>query len=225
MARYDEHVPFLERLIDDEREALLAIAARRRVPAHRVLFSQGDEAHCIWVLLGGHIKLSVSTADGFELVLDMLGPGTLLGELAFMDRCPRSATGTTIEPTEIAAIPFSALESYLRTHDRITGLLIGQVCACLRRSDLRLLEFATSDALGRVCARIADLADEVGSPTGGLYMVALPVTQSELASWTCISREAVVRSLRTLRKLGWLDNDGSVFTIFDLPAIRARAGR
>lgn len=50
----------------------------------------------------------------------------------------------------------------------------------------------------------------------------LPITQTELAQWCGLSREAVVKSLRKMRELGWVTTtDGSVI-VEDRAALRRR---
>jgi CRP-like cAMP-binding protein len=85
------------------------------------------------------------------------------------------------------------------------------------------LEFGTGDALGRVCARLAELADRYGEQAEGMVLIRSPVSQTDLASWTGLSREAVVKALRSLRRLGWVENTGRQFVIRDAERVRQRA--
>ena len=51
----------------------------------------------------------------------------------------------------------------------------------------------------------------------------LPITQQELAAYSGISREAVVKGLASLRSLGWLRTSGRTVELLDEPAMQARA--
>ena len=50
----------------------------------------------------------------------------------------------------------------------------------------------------------------------------LPITQTELAQWCGLSREAVVKSLRKLRDLGWVTTTDGAVTVEEREAVRAR---
>ena len=76
--------------------------------------------------------------------------------------------------------------------------------------------------MGRVCARLVELADRQGKPKNGL-VVESPVSQADLAAWTGLSREAVVKALRALRQLGWIENRGRTIAIRDIERLRHRA--
>jgi CRP/FNR family transcriptional regulator, cyclic AMP receptor protein len=74
----------------------------------------------------------------------------------------------------------------------------------LREADRKRAEFGASDTIGRVAARLVELASEYGreQPGGGIR-IDLPITQEELASWVGSSREGVNKALHTLRGLRW----------------------
>ena len=94
----------------------------------------------------------------------------------------------------------------------------------LRAGDRRQLEFGTGDSLARLCSRLVDLADRYGhEEQDGVTSVESPLSQADLASWSGLSREAVVKSMRTLRHLGWIANRGSAITILEPDLVRQRA--
>jgi CRP-like cAMP-binding protein len=51
----------------------------------------------------------------------------------------------------------------------------------------------------------------------------VPMSQSDLAAWAGLSREAVVKALRTLRALGWIESRGRDIVLLDVNAILQRA--
>ena len=92
----------------------------------------------------------------------------------------------------------------------------------LRGASQRQLELGTSDALGRVCSRLAELADRHGVPDGGAIRVDSPLSQEDLADWAGLSRDAVVKALKTMRGLGWIETGRRRITLYDLEAVRQR---
>jgi CRP-like cAMP-binding protein len=99
-----EQVPTLAPL---GREALriLAISAESRyVHGEEVLFNAGDEADCGFVIQEGSFSLAPPRADDPPVVV---GPGTLLGELALLTPTMRPVTATALEPSTVLRIPRS----------------------------------------------------------------------------------------------------------------------
>ncbi|MGH8931054.1 MAG: Crp/Fnr family transcriptional regulator [Egibacteraceae bacterium] len=199
------------------------LGARRRFPAGAVLFLEGDRAHEAVVILSGAVKISVGSAQGREVVLDVFEAGALLGELAVIDGGRRTASVTALTPVEVLAVAARPFNDFLDQHPQVLRGLLVEVIGRLRTRMRHQLEFGAGDALGRVCARLVELADRYGEADGQGTVVSSPVTQSDLAAWTGLSREAVVKALAKLRRLGWLGTEGRTITIRDLEGLRRRA--
>jgi CRP/FNR family transcriptional regulator, cyclic AMP receptor protein len=214
---------FLASLPEDLAAEFARLGARRRFPAGSALFVEGDPAHEVLVLLAGEVKVSVGSADGREVVLDVFEPGVLIGELSAIDGGRRSATVTALSPVEVLTVAAPAFDEFLDRYPQVLRLLLVGVIERLRTRVRHQLEFGAGDALGRVCARLAELADRYGEQAEGLVLIRSPVSQTDLASWTGLSREAVVKALRSLRRLGWVENTGRQFVIRDAERVRQRA--
>ena len=66
----------------------------------------------------------------------------------------------------------------------------------LRDADRKRIEFGAHDTIGRVAARLVEMAERFGQPTPDGLKIALPFSQDELAGWIGASREAVSKALR-----------------------------
>lgn len=216
---------FVEAVGPDGLAQLRAVGSRRRFPAGATLFVEGDQAFEALILLDGSVKVTVTATDGREVILDVLGEGELVGELAAVDGEARSATAVALSQVEVLAIASAAFVEFLHGHPAVMFDLLVSVMGRLRNSDRRQLEFGTGDALGRVCGRLVELADRYGAPAGALGAIEVesPVSQGDLAAWTGMSREALVKALRTLRELGWIENQGRRFTLLEPARLRSRA--
>src|SRR3974377_75997 len=73
-------------------ESLLANAKPRSLTEREVLFEAGDVADGCYRLEQGLLKVSIVSPQGDERILTILGPGSIVGELAMIDGLLRSAT-------------------------------------------------------------------------------------------------------------------------------------
>src|SRR5688572_23073758 len=76
-------------------EADLSVLAgalrRRRYPRGTVIFMEGDPGTTLFIIESGTVKIALSTAEGKELVIALLGQGEFFGDMAILDGEPRSA--------------------------------------------------------------------------------------------------------------------------------------
>jgi CRP-like cAMP-binding protein len=191
--------------------------------AGSTLFMEGDGPHDVTVVEEGDIKLVVTAPNGSEVVLDVVGPAELLGELSALDGSPRSATAIALTDCQITAIPVDRFLRYLQDNPMSMGSLLAVVVRRLRQANRRQLEVSTADALGRVCTRLEEMASRYGAEDGtDPVAIELAINQTELAQWCGLSREAVVKALRKLRQLGWISSVDGVITIEDRDQVRTR---
>ncbi|MBL8063278.1 MAG: cyclic nucleotide-binding domain-containing protein [Anaerolineales bacterium] len=84
-------------------EALAAVASRaslRKFAPDEALMRKGDAALSFYVILNGHLKIVTTDAKGDEIIINKVGPGETIGELALVDERPRSAGVVALEPVE-----------------------------------------------------------------------------------------------------------------------------
>lgn len=203
---------------------LRALGRRRTARAGSSIFVEGDDPHDVMIVESGDVKIATVAPNGNEVVLDVLGAGELLGELSAIDGVERSATATALNDVELTTVPVEVFWDFLQEHPTSMGALLAVVVRRLRISNRRQLEFSASDAMGRLCRRLDELADRDGAPLADDRVhIELHVNQTELAQWCGLSREAVVKALRKLRQLGWISTGDASVTILDHPALRRRA--
>lgn len=215
--------PFLARLDPTTAAELLALGRDNRHPPRSVVFFEGDEASRVLVVRSGHVKVVATSVDGREVVLDVLGEGEILGELSAIDGQPRSATAMAVTATHLTAIELGRFRAFLESHPAVAMELLRSVAGRLRNASRRQLEFGTTDALGRVCGRLVEMMGRYGERVDEQVSIASPLSQSEIAGWAGLSREAIVKALGALRTLGWITSNGRTITVVDAASVRARA--
>lgn len=181
--------------------ALRAEGHSRTFPRGQTLFVEGDRPERVFLIEQGRVLISCTGPGGKETVLGLQGPGNVLGEVSVFDGGLRSATAVTLEPVEAVVAPASAL---IRAAQNVETAheLIRILASRLREADRRRIEFSSLDTLGRVAWRLIELGERFGQQTPEGVAVDLPISQDQLASWCGASREATVKALASLRKLG-----------------------
>jgi CRP/FNR family transcriptional regulator, cyclic AMP receptor protein len=214
---------FLEILESDDADELRALGRRRTYRPGDTLFLERDAGREVLVLLRGRVKLGRVSPAGREAVLGIREPGDLLGEMAAIDAAVRSATATALDEVEVLAVPGPAFLAFVEATPAAGSHLLRIFSSRLRDADVKRMEFLSQDTVGRVCARLVELAERFGAPDAAGTRIGVPITQEELAGWTGSSREAVVKALRMLRELGWIATSRTGITVLDVDALRRRA--
>ena len=214
---------FLARIGEADRQAVLGVGRRRPMVSGEVLFREGDDAYEVLIVLSGIVKIWVASASGRVVILDVLDPGSVMGEMSVVDGGARSASASALEDGELFVVPATRLRSLLETHPGITIELLRVVTERLRGASRRQLEFSAGDALGHLCRAIVQLADRYAQEADGVREVLLPMAQGDVGAWGGLSREAVVKGLKALRRRGWVEGEGRRLRLLDEAALLDRA--
>ncbi len=216
--------PFLVRLTADAQRDLLALGRTRTYPARAVVFLEDDPLHHVSIIRSGLVKVTSTIADR-EIVLDVLGPGEVYGELSAVDGGRASASVITVTTTEVVLVPSVAFIDFLASRPDASMELMRDVTARLRAASRRQAEHGTLDGIGRVCRRITELMDRFGESGDGdaaTIEIRSPLTQTDIAAWAGLSREAVVKAFQSMRRMGWLRTTGRHIAVLDPDAVRRR---
>lgn len=100
---------------------------RKRLAAGQTLFREGDAPDTAFLIESGRIEVKTSQR-GHDVVLSVLGPGDLVGEMAVIDDSHRTATATALAPSVLIAIGREQIAERLAATDPIVrSLLEGQL--------------------------------------------------------------------------------------------------
>jgi CRP/FNR family cyclic AMP-dependent transcriptional regulator len=101
------------------------------------LFREGDPSDAMYVIKKG--KIAVTKAKGnSEVELAELGPGEMLGEMAFFDNKPRSAGAKAKTDAVVIKLPFSALYAQFKTFPEWLKAMVKNVNGKLRDANARI---------------------------------------------------------------------------------------
>lgn len=110
-------------------EALRVVTHMQLVnfPRGTTLLRQGDDSKLDHLLLLLEGEVSVDTSAGVlsgPLAISVLGPGSIIGEMALLDDAPRSANCVTLSPVQAAMLSRKALEGLIDQHPRVAAKLL-----------------------------------------------------------------------------------------------------
>jgi len=97
------NVPFFADFSEDQLRLMAFGAESRMYRAKQVMFRQGDLADSGFVISEGQVRMTI-TVDGVDQQSQILGPGSLIGEMALLAETRRSAMAAAIEDVKVIQI-------------------------------------------------------------------------------------------------------------------------
>jgi CRP/FNR family transcriptional regulator, cyclic AMP receptor protein len=192
-------------------------------PRGSVLMYEGEPSERVMVLLEGRVKTTRAGVDGRELLVGIRGPGEILGALSVIDGAPRLTSLIALEPVNALVIDARAFRRHLDSSPAVMLALLEVLGRGLRDALLKRAEFPASDTIGRLAARLVELAERYGTTSERGIVIGLPLSQEELGGWVGACHAGLAKALQLLRELGWIETERRRIIVRDLDALRRRS--
>lgn len=206
-------LPLFAKLSEPELDELGARMRQKQFKRGDTVFRKDDPGTHLYVVLEGAVKIALPGEFGQEALVAIARPGEYFGELALLDRSPRSASVVALEDTRAALLAADDFIAFLESHPAAVRSVLEALARTVRRLSDRVEDLIFLDVPSRVAKYLLDLANQNGGPTRDLNL-----TQDELAAFTGASRVSVNRVLGDLerrqlitirrRRIAILDPDG-----------------
>lgn len=106
------------------------------VPAHSIIFRQGDPGENYFIILSGNVRIFTREKSGRETDLSLLGSGDGFGEMALLSDEKQSASVEALEETQLLVIGKTGVDSVIKNNPDVSRAFIKEMSTCLLRDDL-----------------------------------------------------------------------------------------
>ncbi len=203
--------------------AIFAAAQVRRVPAGAVIAQRGA-LPASWVgVASGALRLGTALSDGRSLTLDFVGPGQWFGDVALVDGRPLDLDVTAHVACVLVVVPKAGLSEMIEHFDGLGDALLKLNCQRLRHMFRRFEELHTQTLPQRLARQVLRLMHQFGRPVADGVRIDLGLSQGDLASMACGSRQRVNRSLRQMQAQGMLQLGPSRIVVLDEASLEGLA--
>jgi CRP/FNR family cyclic AMP-dependent transcriptional regulator len=204
-------VPFFTQLQDKELDVVRSVAAEKTYPKNAVVLTEGEMGDSLFMIQSGKVKVFIGDEEGREIILKILGPGDFFGEMAMIDKQPRSASVTTIEPAVFLVLAHAGFERCVEECPRIGNMVMQVLAQRVREADRKIGTLALMDVYGRVASTLLELSVY----SNGKLVVGEKLSQQDLANMVGASREMVNRILKDLSDRGFISIESKSITIIN----------
>ena len=210
-------------LSEREHAALDQRLRRRRYRKGATIFLHGDPGEDLFVIESGTVKIGMTTADGKEITLAILGAGEFFGELALMDGAPRSSNASAMEECMLLLLERTQFLAFVDEHPSVARSIIEVLSRRLRDDNELVQDAAFFDVAGRLARVLLRLAASVGSDDrdGGIT-ISRRLTQNDLAGMIGTTRESVNKWLTHYERQGLIERQGGLLRVLDAERLRRR---
>ncbi|MCB1175254.1 MAG: cyclic nucleotide-binding domain-containing protein [Leptospiraceae bacterium] len=131
----------------------------RRYSAGDLIFCENEPGYELYILQAGRLKIT-KMVDGQEVMLAVLQPGDIFGEMAILDNKPRTATAILAEEATMLAINKANFEGMVQAQPQLATKLITLLSERIWTAYRQLANLMISEAIGRLYDTMLTLAEK-----------------------------------------------------------------
>jgi CRP/FNR family transcriptional regulator, cyclic AMP receptor protein len=184
------------------------------------IFSKGDAGKSLYVVISGTVKISISSRDGRNAILNLVGPGELFGEMSVLDGQPRSADAIANTNCEIFVIDSRDFLPFVKTQPALAMKFVELLCAKLRWASDQVEQVILQDLPARLASALLGLTEKRKLDP---EHQAIAITQQEVSEMVGMTRESINKQLRAWAARSWVRLEHGAIVVLDQAALRELA--
>jgi CRP/FNR family transcriptional regulator len=193
------------------------------LPTQASLFTQGEDARCLYMICSGYLKLTAGHSNNRQMIVRVAGPGSMLGLYAVLSHGLYEVSAESLTPAQLRPVERDRFLSFLRSHKEAQMRAVQCVCQEYRFALQDACRIALSETVAARLGRLLlELAHQIGErQETGKFRFPLLLTHEEMASMTSTTRETVTRTLGQFRKNKWISIEDSLVTLHQPERLQA----
>jgi len=198
-------VPFFAGLDHDALHRLDGRTDMQGIDAGEAVYFAAHPAERLYVVATGVVKLTATSPEGTEVLLDVLGPGSFLGTLPALGGATYAEDAWALTPGCLLSFGARQFDAILTEHPSVARDALAAMGARLRAAQERIQRMAAAGASARIASTLLVLADRLGVPDGDRTVIDVPLAREDLASLAGCASETVSRALARWQRDGIVD--------------------
>lgn len=214
-------VPIFSQLKEEDLKKILSITIRKKYKKGSIIFMEGDKGEAFYFIEYGKIKISKSSKDGKELILNIYGENHVFAEVTIFNETNYPATAEVLEDAVVGVIRNNDLEKLIKYNAEMGLNLIKILCKRLFNAQMKLKQLALNDTYSRTADTLLRLSQNLAVERNGRIEFDLELSRQELANMIGTARETVSRVLSRFKKEGSIDIIGKKIVIKDIDKLKS----
>ena len=196
--------------------AAMFAPARRVAYSHgQTIFSEGDPGEAVILIESGRVEVSITSLSGRKSIIEHMGPGEILGEIAALDGEGRSATVTAATNVTGLVLPRAHLLNFISERPEVVRAVIQELCKKVRNASDMFANRSVVEGGPRLAKALLRLFDKWGEAEGDILVLRQPFSQTEIGDYGGLARENVNRYIKTWVTHSILDHREGALVLLD----------
>ena len=210
--------PYFADLEPEAFDQLCRYAKHSTLKRGATLFSKGDQGISLFAVISGSVKISISSPDGRNAILNIIGPGEIFGEIALLDGGARSTDAIANTNCELFTIDKREFIPFVRSQPALAMRFIELLCTRLRNTSDQVEQVILQNLPGRLASALLRLTEKQKLEPQGRTIA---ITQQEISEMVGMTRESINKQLRAWAARDWVRLEHGAIVVLKAELLQA----
>jgi CRP/FNR family transcriptional regulator, cyclic AMP receptor protein len=206
----------------DELSLVAAMSYPVRKARGTIIYMQEDPADSFFVVDQGRVKISLLSLYAKEIILEIIEPGGIFGELAIVDDSPHVTMAEALDDVLLYVISRQNFKSIIASHPEIVLRLAKAIGSRFRKIERKVSDLVNKDVSARITDLLIDLATTHSNGGDAPGEILLRLKQQDVAGLIGACRQSATEALNNLEKMGWIELGRGFIRIRSLDSLRSQ---
>ncbi len=219
---YLKHFNILESVDEQTMKKLNDLTTMSTIKSQQPIYFPDEPSSSLFFLKEGRVKISRISPEGKEIILDVIGPGELFGELALVDRkSDRDELAVALDDVLICTMRVEDFETMMKKNSDLNMRITKWMGLRLRKFEERIPDLMFKDVNKRIVGFLNKYAQDFGKIKGGVITIKPALSHQDIGYLTGCARQTVTSILNKLREEGLIDFDRKQLLINDYKKLKS----
>jgi len=210
--------PYFSDLEAEAFEQLCRYAKYTTLKRGATIFSKGDPGNSLFAVVSGTVKISISSPDGRNAILNLIGAGEIFGEVALLDGLSRTADATANTNCELFIVDRREFIPFVRSQPALAMKFIELLCTRLRWTSDQVEQVILQNLPGRLASALLRLTEKYKAAPQGRTIA---ITQQEISEMVGMTRESINKQLRAWAARSWVRLEHGAIVVLQAEPLQA----
>jgi CRP/FNR family cyclic AMP-dependent transcriptional regulator len=199
------------------------ITIEKRFSKKEMIFLPGDKGDKVYLQKSGVVKLSKYSDHGKEVILSMVNPGEIFGEMALIDKSPREHVAEAIMDSYVCIVDREQFMRYLQRNPEMSLQLTKIIGLKFKKLGQKVEDLVFRNVYQRLAGLLLHLLEVYGYDKQGKMYIYVKLTHYDIASLIGSTRETTTATLNEFKREGLIEFDGRRLVILNKEGLEKRA--
>lgn len=206
---YLKQLDLFKTLPEKEVEYISEKFGEKEYKKRQVVFEPQDRDK-VFMLKSGRVEIYELTADGKKIIVDVLSPGNVFGDLGVEERHESFVEATA--DSFVCVMNKDVFFEMVSKNPKVSNILVKELFSKVAESEKQIAALASDNLLTKIKNLLLRLAKRHGEKKDDRVIITTKFTHEQLADMIGISRPTMTELLNKLEKGGIIKREGKIIS-------------